>query len=80
MLKTDPYHFSDLADEEFDIGDVISKDNLNITPYNIREGDEETVSDDMESIPQRDSFGSIIEHPRSGTYTEVLNILPRPFY
>ncbi len=62
---------SELADDEFDIGDVISKDNhLNPTPYNIREGDEETVSDDLESIP-RASSGDLEETPRMGSYSEV---------
>lgn len=59
----------DLADEEFDIRDVISKDNLDITPYNIREGDEETVSDDFESITQQDSAEPEQVFPRSGSYS-----------
>lgn len=41
----------DIGDSDF--GHVISKDNLAV-PY-IREGDEETVSDDLESIHQRES-------------------------
>lgn len=63
----------ELADDEFDIGDVISKENhLNPTPYNIREGDEETVSDDLESLPQQEvSSGDFIEDtPRVGSYSE----------
>ncbi|KAJ3368545.1 hypothetical protein HDU91_000491 [Kappamyces sp. JEL0680] len=40
----------DLDDNEFNIGEVISRENLYSAPY-VREGDEETVSDDLESIP-----------------------------
>jgi hypothetical protein len=39
---------------------VISKENMNQAPYLVREGDEETVSDDLEYISHRESSDRIM--------------------
>jgi hypothetical protein len=41
---------SELDENQFNIGEVISRENLYTQPFT-REGDEETVSDDLESMP-----------------------------
>lgn len=50
-------------DQEFNIGEVISRENIFTTQYSV-EGDEETVSDDLESLQLESSETETREDPK----------------